>query len=60
MKRRYDYFANESFVDQSLELEQSSDYMEEFDSRDSGISMGLGSPSQPQLRNGIIHHSQNY
>ena len=58
MKRRYDYSSNESFVGQSLELEQSSDYMEEFDSRDSGIS--IGGSSQPQLRNGIIHHSQNY
>ena len=49
MKRQYDYFSNESFMGQSLE--QSSDYMEDLDSRDSGISMGLGSSSQPLSQN---------
>ena len=54
MKRQYDYFSNESFVGQTLE--ESSDYMEEFDSRDSGISMGLGSSSQPLSQNkGKLH-----
>ena len=54
MKRQYDYFSNESSVGQTLE--ESSDYMEEFDSRDSGISMGLGSSSQTLSQNiGKLH-----